>query len=347
MPIKSLSTIAWNVDEPTYRSGEGYSYSTLAKFQKEGFNGLPTLFDKVESPSLLFGSVVDCLITGTPEEFNERFVVAEFPELQDSRIKVIQEIFNTAGGVAWDKISDAVFNAAIEKQQFQMNWKPETRVKVIRECGKEYYDILCVSSGKSIVSNEMYNDAVACVEALKTSEATKVYFAADNPFDDRIQRLYQLKFTGEYEGIPLRCMADLLYVDNLNKFVCPIDLKTSSHKEWDFGRSFIEWRYMIQSQLYWYIIRQAMDKDEVFKDYKLLNTRFIVISNGSRVPLVWEFEDAQSEEDFKCGNYTIPNWRKIVKDLDYYLKNNPIVPIGIKANTTNSLRDWLKNTYGE
>ena len=118
---KLITSISWNVDEPTYRNDEAYSYSTLSRFQREGFNGLPTLFDKVESPSLLFGSLVDTLITGTPDEFNEKFVVAEFPELPESRVKVIQEIFNISGGVDWERVPDSVFDTAITNLQFQMN----------------------------------------------------------------------------------------------------------------------------------------------------------------------------------------------------------------------------------
>ena len=343
---KSLYAISWKVDESTYREDKAYSYSTLARFQREGFNGLPSLFDKIETPSLTFGSAVDTLITGSEQEFDDRFVVADY-DIQDSRAKVVREVYKIAAGMEWDKIPDEVIDKAVKALQFQMNWKPETRIRVIREEGKRYYDLLCLSEGKTLISNQVYLDAMACVSALKSSPATGYLFAPDDPFDESVQRFYQLKFKGEFDGIPLRCMSDLLYVDTVNKFICPVDLKTSSHKEWDFPRSFIDWRYMIQAQLYWYIIRQNLDKDDYFKNFKLLNYRFVVVCNSSRVPLVWEFEDTQSMTDFKYGNYTIPNWRKLVKDLDYYLKASPSVPIGVDSKTTNSIRDWIKDNYGE
>lgn len=138
----------------------------------------------------------------------------------------------------------------------------------------------------------------------------------------------------------------LLYVDHVNKYVVPIDLKTSSHKEWDFPWSFIEWRYMIQAQLYWYILRQNMDKDDYFKNFKLLNYRFVVVCNSSKVPLVWEFEDTQSEEDFKYGLNSIPNWRNLLVDLSYYLRESPTVPLGVRSDTTNSIKKWLASKYG-
>lgn len=345
----SLSSIAWDVPEDVYRQDPAYSYSTLAKFQREGFNNLSSLFDRVDSPSLTYGSLVDCLITGSKDEFNERFLVADFPELADSRIKVIKSVYlRTMGNIPWEQISDDVFNSAIEENQFQMNWKAETRIKVIRECGKEYYDLLTVSDSKTLVSNDVYNDALKAVDALKTSSATQTYFANDDPFNDDIERCYQLKFKGKFEDYDIKCMADCLYVNNINKFVCPIDLKTSSHKEWDFYKSFIDWRYFIQAQLYWYIIRQNMDKSEVFKNYKLLDYRFVVVNNQinqPKIPLTWVFNETRSELPFTYGRNEVPNWRELVRTLDSYLKRNPEVPSGISQVMPNNLKAWIDSYY--
>jgi hypothetical protein len=38
-------------------------------------------------------------------------------------------------------------------------------------------------------------------------------------------------------------MADLIVVNHSEKWVLPIDLKTSGKPEWDFHKSFNEWRY--------------------------------------------------------------------------------------------------------
>ena len=135
---------------------------------------------------------------------------------------------------------------------------------------------------------------------------------------------------------------------NINKFVCPIDLKTSSHKEWDFYKSFVDWRYCIQAQLYWYIIRQNMDKSEYFKNFKLLDYRFAVVNNqigGDKTPLTWCFEETRSEMPFVYGRNSIPNSRDLVRQLDYYLKNTPKVPIGVKTNLPNNIKDWVDSYY--
>ena len=242
--LKDLKRISWVCSEEEYRADPAYSYSILAKYNREGFNKLDSLFDKVESPSLTFGSAVDSLVTGGEEEFNERFFVADFPEIQDSQKKLTEALYKGFGNNYQSllEIPDSIIISYTEQFKFQLNWKPETRVKVLKENCSYYYNLLLVSEGKTVLDNNTYTDVMDCVDALKGSDATKWYFAKDNPIDG-INRYYQLKFKGEYKGIPLRVMADLIVVDTLNKAIYPCDLKTSSHYEWEFPKSFIEWGY--------------------------------------------------------------------------------------------------------
>jgi hypothetical protein len=345
---KSLKDISWQVSEEEYRADPAYSYSTIAKFDREGFEKLDTLFDKVESPSLLFGSCVDTLLTDGQEAFDSRFFVADFPEIADNVKKIVDNIFREFSDkyITLDKVPDKDIIFITEMLDYQKNWKPETRAKVIREKGSEYYNLLYLAGDKTVITSNFYADVLACIEELKTSEATKWYFQDDDPFDDSIERLYQLKFKGEYEGISLRIMMDLALVDHQNKIIYPCDLKTSYKEEYNFFKSFIDWKYYIQAQLYWEILRQNLDKDPYFKDFKLADYRFIVVCNRTRNPLVWEYYDTRRETDMVYGKdrqLKLKNWRKIVKDLHYYLTQTPKVPIGINVEGTNDIIHWLNN----
>lgn len=345
MKMKSIKDISWNVTEEEYRADKAFSYSTLAKFNREGFDNLEKLFDKVESPSLLFGSMVDTLLTDGQEEFDNRFVVSEFPDIPDSIIKIVKYLFNIYNDTYTDlnDMPDSNIIEASVVHSYQLNWKPETRAKVIREKGNNYYKLLYLSIDKVLVSNNDYLEAQECVNILKNDSYTKWYFADNNPFDD-VERFYQLKFKGTYLDIPLRCMADLIIVNHKDKTIIPCDLKTSFKPEWKFYKSFIDWNYWIQAQLYWYIIRQNLNKDEVFKDYKLLNYRFIVISKNTKKPLIWEYPDTQSVKDCVYGknkNILCKNWRSIVQELHYYMENDTKFPIGITE--INNLNNWLDN----
>lgn len=342
--MKSLKDISWNVTEEEYRADPALSYSTLSKFNREGFDNLEHLFDKTESPSLLFGSIVDCILTGTEEEFNDRFFVADFPELPEKQKEIVESIFHAAEpGESWDDITDDVILRCIVANNYQSNWKQKTRIEVIRGAGKEYYDLLVLANGKTVINRQLYQDALSCVEILKQSESTKWYFEEDNPFDKSIERLYQLKFKGEYSGIPLRCMADLIIVDHKNKIVYPCDLKTSSKPEWRFYKSLMEWGYWIQAQLYWYLIRETMNKDDYFKDFKLVDYRFIVVSNKTRTPLVWGFPLTEAITDIQIGEHTLKNWRGIATELNTYLTENSSVPKGIVKVGINNIKEWLEH----
>ena len=52
--MKEISDISWLVPEDVYRKDPALSYSTLARFNREGFNNIDNLFEKIESPSLTF-----------------------------------------------------------------------------------------------------------------------------------------------------------------------------------------------------------------------------------------------------------------------------------------------------
>lgn len=344
--MKSLRDISWQVSEKGYRADPALSYSTLARYEREGFNNLDKLFDRIETPSLTFGSAVDSIITGGQEEFDERFMVAEFPSMPDSIVKIIKSLYKQYAGTYRSllNISDSSIIRETEDQNYQMNWKPETRAKVIKEKGTDYYNLLFVAGDRCIIDTQTYQDVVNAVRVLKESSSTKLYFADDNPFEPDIERLYQLKFKGEFDGITYRNMADLIIVNHKEKWVKPVDLKTSSHTEWDFYKSFVDWRYDIQARLYWSIIRQNMDKDEYFKDFKLLDYDFIVVNKRTLTPLVWNCPFTQAQGTLRFGNNSQIEMRspfEIGKELNSYLTSRPKVPMGINETGTNNLRDWL------
>ena len=134
-------------------------------------------------------------------------------------------------------------------------------------------------------------------------------------------------------------MADEICVDYDNKIVYPIDLKTSSHYEYEFEKSFTQWKYMIQARLYWRIIRANMNKDPYFKDFKLENYRFIVVNRFTLIPLVWEFPLTQSVGtliDDNGNEFRDPF--EIGKELRGYLDLRPPVPNGVSKDGINVIK---------
>lgn len=341
--MKTLRDISWQVTEPEYRADPALSYSTLSRFAREGFNNLDTLFDKIDTPSLTFGSAVDALITGGQEEFDKNFLVAEFPVTTESIEKMVNALFTEFGQCysSLGEIPDADIMEKTNELKYQLNWKPETRAKVIKEQGSELYKLLYIANGRKVVHALFKEDVDMCVNALRTSPATAKYF---NDLDDGLERAYQLKFKATFEGVDYRCMADLIVVDHQNKIVYPIDLKTSSHAEWDFYESFVQWRYDLQARLYWRIIRDNMDRDEQFKDYKLDDYRFVVVNKRTVTPLVWKFGATQANGTLHFGKNDQVEFQdpfELGKQLSIYLSSRPPVPYGIEMIEENNIIEWL------
>jgi hypothetical protein len=343
---QSLYDISWQVTEEEYRANPAYSFSTIAKYNRDGFEGLSKLFDKIESPSLTFGSIVDTLITGTKEEFDSKYIVAEWVNLADSLIVITKTLFNLYKD-KYTTIKDfpdtILSEVGASCNYYAASRYDNYRVKQIRENCEEYYNLLYVSQDKTLISSSDYFEALQCVEILKTNPNTRRFFVP-NPFNKNVETFYQLKFKSKYLDYDIRCMADLIIVDHEKKLIIPCDLKTSYKPEYKFYKSFIEWGYWIQAQLYWYIIRQILNQSDLYKDYTLLDYHFIVISKGTKNPLVWIYPDTQVIVDLTYGknNSTIcKNFRNILPELDEYLKTKPKCPKGIQE--INNLKDWLNN----
>lgn len=343
---KSLKDISWDVDESTYRNDKALSYSTLSRYEREGFNNLDKLFDRIETPSLVFGSAVDALITGGTEEFNNSFMVADFPPLSDSMVQLVKAVFSLCKEKFQDirDISNDLILTAIQDISWNNHWKPATRATKIKEDGEYYYRLLYLAGDKTILDTGTYDDVAKTVSKLRNSDSTRFYFEEDSPFDDNIERLYQLKFRTELDGIAYRCMADELIVFHKEKTVVPVDLKTSSKTEWDFYKSFVEWMYHIQARLYWRIIRKVMDSDPYFKDFKLADYKFIVANRRTLTPLVWDYPNTKVRGEIAYGRNSdiiVRDPEVIGKELYGYLQERPCVPRGIDLIRPNNLIDWL------
>ena len=344
--MKTLYDISWQVTEPEYRQHPALSQSTLARYEREGFSKLDTLFDKQTSSSLTFGSLVDELITGDRDSFDKRFIVAEFPKLEPAYEKAMAALIERYGKSKKElkDIQDSDLLDVLNECDFYKRWNADTKINAIRSKScEEYYHLMCGVEGKQVISTQDYEEAASCANTLRSDSATAVYF---KPNSGDVQRYYQLKFKAVIDGIEYRCMLDLCIVDYKRKVIIPCDLKTTSKEEYDFWRSVIDWRYDIQSRLYWRVLRINMDNDPFFKDFTLADFRFICINRHTRRPLVWNFPNTAYDKDIVFNHKTFRAPWNIGKELSYYLKVRPEVPNGIKRTGLNDIGTFLVRYYG-
>lgn len=209
--MKSLKEISLPITEQQYRDDGAIHYSTLSDYIKGGFHCIEHLGEKKESPSLLFGSVVDTLITGTPEEFENTYYVTDVSaDSSDTLVNVTKSLFSIYKDSypTLEEIPNENVIAVLDEIDYGRSWRANTRIDKLRKAGSEYYKLLYITEGKKVISSEMYSEAMACVRALHEAPATKHLFAADNPFEPNIERCYQLKFSREFNKVRYSCMAD-------------------------------------------------------------------------------------------------------------------------------------------
>lgn len=347
--MKTLKDISWNIDESEYRDHPALSYTVLSRYEREGFNNLCHIFDKVESPSITFGSAVDALITGGREEFDKKFfVMKENTKLTDSLLNITKELFS----IGYNKYNslydfpDDVIYKVINDFKYQSNWKQDSRIKKVREQCDNYYNTLCNSNGKDTIDSVTAEHIYNCVSVLKTHQNTSFFF---NGLGDDLERWYQLKFKTTLGDIEYKCMVDLLIVDHENKKIYPVDLKTSGYRSWDFFDSFVHWHYDIQARLYWRIVRDIMDKDKEYKHYDLDDFRFVVIDKEKLLPLIWKFDDTKTYGTLCYGKNNQIEMRDpldVGQELYSYISSGMLfvensTPNGINKMGDNNIIEWL------
>ena len=346
--MKSLKEIALQIDEPTYRKMPELSYSILSRFQSVGFD-INKLQEKLSSPSLLFGSAIDALITGSQEEFDKNFMVVDLPNIPESASNCVK--------IIWNKYKDTykhlkdipidILNTELQFNGFWPNNRYSAQARIngfFKNPVEDYYQLNYIAENKSIINIELHTQILQAVNALKTSSATKDYFAEDNPWDNSIERLYQLKFRADLNGIGYKCMMDECIAIHDKKLIIPIDLKTScSCKEEEFYFNFLKYHYSLQSRLYSRILRANLDKDDYFKDFTILNYRFIFCNKDSCSPLVWEFKETHSKGTLYYGRYKqigFPDPEDLGRELYLFFSSGQKPEEPLIADR-NSLDSWI------
>ena len=129
---------------------------------------------------------------------------------QISLLSITKVLFSRYGDThrRIDTIDDEIISSvAVDNGYYAGNSYKATRVKKVKESCNEYYSLLALAGDKIILSQRDYNDMSICVDELRTNSITKNFFNID-PWDNNIEKVFQLKFRAEWNGIPVRCMFD-------------------------------------------------------------------------------------------------------------------------------------------
>lgn len=344
--ITSFKSLSETMSEREYHDCLAFSYSILSKYAREGFQSLPTLFDKTESTKAMQrGSLIDAMITNGDKVNNDYVVMDnECPPAESGVLKMLAHDMESA---TLDNVDDTTVVSYCNKCSYRTNLKDDTRVKKIREQA-EYYSIYKLN--RTPVSKEEWLDAMNTVDAFNNSQLMSDLFGNEESKD--IEYLYQQKYRKDFEvgideTIHVKAMLDLIIVNHKDKTIRPVDLKTSANPAYMFKDNFLKYRYDIQAQLYTDMLVKVKNDSHVFAEYEVLPFQFAVISQSDNVPLLFEYNPYDGINDnglqfvSKGKTYKYKRWDELAEEIMKYMRENATVPDGFRVDEVNSLNDML------
>lgn len=346
----NLRKIAEDWDEEYYRSRPELSYSQLSKYAREGFNGYLSLNEHIDTPSLAFGSALDCMLTDGMDSFQKKYFASD-SVLQESKSKsVIDFLASMSNATCLDDIPMRTWEQAFEHVDFYSNLKTTSKLDKFKSNGvfdskfTDYYKVVKSKGEKILISNNTLDKLFDCKKSIKSHKVCRHWFIGDMPFGEN-EVYYQLKFKATFEGVGYRCMADAILVDHKSKKIYPLDLKTTSKQVYEFYKSFIEWRYDIQARLYWRIINSCVKHSKDFKDYTVMNYTFAVVNSSLCNTMSWVFSETKDRGTLVYGknkDIILEDPFELGKELKYLIDSNAICPLGTSFTENNNLTSFLK-----
>lgn len=235
--------------------------------------------DKLLPDHFRQGGAVDTLLTGTKEEFDALYHIADTSKLPSDTIKKIvdfafqnfvadlqqtmeaqgvteniEEVLNLSPLSDEDIFPHVIMGC--NREEYFLNRKDDSRFNTCMNTGKgrEYFESLVEAFGKTILPMDMYKNIKEIVSSFKNSERTKFYFDEKN-FENNpnLDIYYQKIIYFTYQGIACKAMLDILIVDKTNPdrvVFHPIDIKTMAEPAIDFPVAAKRLRYDIQAGWY-------------------------------------------------------------------------------------------------
>lgn len=236
-----INEYAYFKTEADYRKSDDLSYSLLKEVDYK-----PILL--VEKPESLYkkhfvlGSLVDCIIT-EPTEIWNKFLMSEIELPSDVVINIIDAIYLRKTDL-FDKEHKDRIVSIIREFKYYNNRNDDSVYKTLIDKGKEYFELLTVADGKSIITPKLYELADIMATAISRNLSLMVMSR------DEYDLYYQVKISFEYREMQCKAMLDVVLVDHMAKKVIGIDIKTGYDHPLKFQNNFIKYKYFLQGAHY-------------------------------------------------------------------------------------------------
>lgn len=256
-----------------------------------------------EKEHFIIGSGVDTRITMGADVCKEEYYVSLLEDKPTATImSIVKEVYDsynftnmklTNEHFAIDNVKELILFAA-ENQDYQKNWKEETKYNKILLQGQDYWNDLVASNSRQILSSQQFELIKTISDNILNHPHTESYFQDG----DDVNIYYQLPLHFVYQQVKCKALLDMIIVNHRDKTIQPIDIKTMGDYVTNFPISFMRRRYDIQAAFY----TQAVIDDTTWnveerRGYKILPFKFIVESTiAPGTPLVYTCNDQVMEK---------------------------------------------------
>lgn len=307
----TLFEASLKLTESEYRNLPELSYSTLSRYDREGYECLRNLDEPISSPSLLFGSMLDCLLTQGEDAFFATYVVCNTPPMSES-LKAAATLLLAREELQMALIPDDAILDAANIVGFCPSYKDVTRVTKIREGASEYYNFMKTHQDCVMVSEDMMSDVQECALTLKTHPRTREFFIPASPVSNH-ELFFQLQFKSKFYDLPYKGMLDLVKIDHHTKTIYPCDIKTTK-SIYTFVESFYTYRYYLQAAMYTCLLKDTIAAHcPELQDYTIAPYQFIVIDRTNKIPVVFKW--APTSDVVTPGGYVRKSWTELLTEV--------------------------------
>lgn len=292
------------------------SYSRLSDFDRNGPKVLlKRTFINNDGEAIKIGSLVDDLLLDRTA-YNEKYFIfdgakptatlgklcdiiltnyREVPD-QDQILEIIRD------NSFWKRSKDEVVIGNFDNPEFWNYIKAKMKATKLQ----------------LITTEELFRAQAIC-DVLLTHPYSK------SVFNNRLDNHNQFKFEMDYRGFKFRGIVDKMIINHEEKTIQLIDLKTGKAPAKSFTSSFINWRYYLQEAIY----MKAFDficEQLNLEGYKLLPFKFLYISRGEKIPLLYtvntKWHEAAIEGFQTTEGYTYRGLDEILDEVEWHYDNN-------------------------
>lgn len=329
--------------EKEYRELDRDSYSSLKVFADDRVKYYrkfvkKDLIEKEDTESIIFGSLVDCLLFN-PHEFEERFALSgvnpptgQMGEFVKMLYKITLENTGSDGSVQRD--FKGMLSEAYDRVKYDMDGnivafkrKGDTLEAIIEKfLGSDaeiYYKQKRDSFGKYIIEQSTLANAENVVLTLKSCNHTSKIINISNSERYEVHTQFPILFT--ISNTDFKALIDKLVIDHQEREIFIYDLKTAWDNENEFIQNYLKYRYYLQGAVYYSAVRHWTTTIPELQEYKINYPVFVVAeSNNYKLPLVYPMTKRNIKEannGFTLNGRTYSGVVDLVRELEWHKEN--------------------------